>query len=170
DLAHMWHMPGHTFAHLKRYPEAAWQQEASARVDHRHMMHDGVLPDQIHNYAHNNQWLVEDLGFIGRVHDAIDLAKNMVELPRHPRYNTLGLKDDGSTYPTRGSSADGRRRLFEVLANYELWDDLIALADTVYLEPTDLPAEQVKRLRALGVACFAKGDRAGGEKRIATLE
>ena len=33
-IAHLWHMPGHTFSALHRYAEAAWQQEASARVDH----------------------------------------------------------------------------------------------------------------------------------------
>jgi peroxiredoxin len=170
-IAHMWHMPGHTFAHLRRYPEAAWQQEASARVDHRHMMHDLVLPDQIHNYAHNNQWLVEDLGFVGRVRDAVELAKNMIELPRHPKYNTLGVKEDGTPYGRNfGSSAAGRRRLYEVLTNYELWDEIIALSDTVYLEPTDLPAEQVKRLRTLGVAYFSKGDAANGKQQIAALE
>src|ERR1051325_4411079 len=48
-IAHMWHMPGHTYDKLKRYAEAAWQQEASSRADHFHMMHDRVLPDQIHN-------------------------------------------------------------------------------------------------------------------------
>ena len=94
-IAHMWHMPGHTYSKLHRYADAAWQQEASARVDHAHMMRDGVLPDQIHNYAHNNEWLIRDLASVGRVHDAIDLAKNMIELPRHPKYNTLE-KNEGS--------------------------------------------------------------------------
>jgi peroxiredoxin/tetratricopeptide (TPR) repeat protein len=170
NIAHMWHMPGHTFAHLHRYAEAAWQQEAAARVDHRHMMHDRVLPDQIHNYAHNNQWLVEDLGYVGRVRDAIDLAKNMIELPRHPRHNSFGLKDDGSPYANHGSSSEGRRRLFEVLTTYELWDETIALSDTIYLEPTDITAEQIKRLRTLGVAYFGRGDKDAGNKQIAALE
>src|SRR5215467_948325 len=57
-IAHLWHMPGHTYSVLKRYADAAWQQEASARVDHAQMMRDHVLPDQIHNYAHNNEWLI----------------------------------------------------------------------------------------------------------------
>jgi hypothetical protein len=60
-IAHMWHMPGHTYSKLQRYADAAWQQEASGRVDHAHMMHDGVLPDQIHNYAHNQEWLSRNL-------------------------------------------------------------------------------------------------------------
>ncbi len=159
-IAHMWHMPGHTFSALKRYADAAWQQEASARADHANMMHDHVLPDQIHNYAHNNEWLIRDLNHLGRVHDAVDLAKNMIELPRHPKFNTL----------TRGSSNYGRARLFETLLRYELWDEVIALSETIYLEPTHLEAEQVKRLRTLGVACFGKGDAAGGQLQIAALE
>jgi peroxiredoxin len=171
NIAHMWHMSGHIFVDLHRYADAAWQQEASARVDHRHMMQDRVLPDQIHNYAHNNQWLVEDLEYVGRVHDAVGLAKNLVELPRHPRYNTLGLKEDGNPYDHNyGSAEEGRRRLFEVLTRYELWDELIALADTMYLEPTDLPAEQVKRLRLLGVAHFRKGDAEKARLQIRALE
>ena len=35
QIAHMWHMPGHIYSRLKRYNEAAWQQEASARTDPR---------------------------------------------------------------------------------------------------------------------------------------
>jgi peroxiredoxin len=171
NIAHMWHMGGHTFVKLHRYADAAWQQEASARVDHRHMMRDRYLPDQIHNYTHNNQWLVEDLEYVGRAHDAVALAKNLIELPRHPRYNTLGQKPDGMPLEkNHGSSGEGRRRLFEVLTRFELWDELIALTQTMYLEPTDIPAEQVKRLRLLGVAHFAKGDAEKGREQIRVLE
>ena len=92
-IAHAWHMPGHTYTELKRYADAAYQQEGSARVDHAYMNRDGVMPFEIHNYAHNNDWLVENLGFIGRVHDAIDLAKNMIELPRLASGHKLVGKD-----------------------------------------------------------------------------
>jgi len=37
SIAHMWHMPGHTYSALKRYDDAAWQQEAAARTDHAYM-------------------------------------------------------------------------------------------------------------------------------------
>ena len=56
-IAHAWHMPGHTYTGLKRYADAAYQQEGSARVDHAYMIRDRVMPFEIHNYAHNNQWL-----------------------------------------------------------------------------------------------------------------
>ena len=89
SIAHMWHMPGHIYSRLKRYGDAAWQQEASARADHAQMIRDRLLPDQISNYAHNNEWLIRNLIHVGRARDAVNLAKNLIELPRHPRYNTM---------------------------------------------------------------------------------
>ncbi|HEX4148272.1 MAG TPA: alkyl hydroperoxide reductase, partial [Pirellulales bacterium] len=47
-IAHMWHMPGHTYSALHRYADAAWQQEASARVDHAYMAAARIMPEQIH--------------------------------------------------------------------------------------------------------------------------
>jgi peroxiredoxin len=157
----MWHMPGHIYSRLKRYRDAVWQQEASARVDHAHMMRDQVLPDRIHNFAHNNEWLIRNLIYVGRMHDAVDLAKNMTELPRHPKYNTLAK---------RGSTYYGRLRLFQVLQEYELWSELVALAKTPYLEPTDRDDQKLKRLRLLGRAWFAKGDVKQGDEVLAPLE
>ena len=160
-IAHMWHMPGHTFSKLQRYDDAIWQQEASGRVDHAYMIRDRVLPDQIHNYAHNQEWMVRNLLHVGRVEQAVVLAKNLVELPRHPKYNTLAK---------RGSYQFGRTRLFEALAKFEQWETLLALAETPYLEPTDDLREQVRRLRALGVASFATGDAARGLEMLKELE
>ena len=142
-IAHMWHMPGHTYSRLHRYADAAWQQEASARVDHAHMMRDQVMPDQIHNYAHNNEWLIRDLMLIGRAREAVELAKNMIELPRHPKYNTLG---------GRGSASLGRERLIGVLTTYCLWPQLIELANSAYLEPTLDDARQDERIAWLAIA------------------
>jgi peroxiredoxin len=160
-IAHMWHMSGHIFSDLHRYADAAWQQEASARVDHAYMIRDRILPDQIHNYAHNNEWLVRDLSHIGRVRQAVALSKNLIEIPRHPQHNMVN----------GGKSAFfGRLRLFDELVRYELWDELIALCDTPYLEPTDDAGEQAKRLRFLGVALLRKGDVQAGLARIAELE
>ena len=148
-IAHMWHMPGHIYSKVRRYDDACFQQEASARVDHAHMMRDRVLPDQIHNFAHNNEWLIRNLIHTGRMRDAVDLAKNMVSLPRHPKYNTL---DRG------GSSQLGRARLWDSLTRFELWDEMLALTETPYLEATDKEVEQQKRQRMILVAHYRKGN------------
>ncbi len=159
-IAHMWHMSGHTYSALKRYADAAWQQEASARVDHAYMMSNRVLPDQIHNFAHNNEWLIRDLNNIGAARRAVDLAKNMIELPRHPKFNTL----------TKGSAAYGYQRLIETLVRYELWEELVALSGSVYLQPTDNHDHEARRFHALGLAALNTGDLAAGKRQIAALE
>jgi peroxiredoxin len=161
-IAHMWHMPGHTYSKLHRYEDAAYQQEASGRVDHAFMVRDGVMPYQIHNYFHNQEWLVRDLSIVGRAHDAVGLAKNLVELPRHPKHNLA---------TSAGSGADlGRARLMDVLVQYERWDEYVRLADTVYLDADGTPESQVRRLRYLGVAHAAKGDTPAANARVKELE
>ncbi len=160
-IAHMWHMPGHIYSGLHRYQEAVWQQEASARVDHAHMMRDRVLPDQIHNFAHNNEWLIRNLIKVGRVNDALALAKNMQTLPRHPKLNTLDRS---------GSAKLGRQRLLLTLSTYRLWPELIELAETNVLEPTDQKEWQTERTRYLGIAYALSDQSAKAAAELSTLE
>ncbi len=141
-IAHMWHMPGHTYSNLHRYQDAVWQQEASARVDHAHMMRDRIMPDQIHNFAHNNEWMIRNLIKIGRVQDAVNLASNMIQLPRHPKFNTL----------KGGSAKYGRERLLQTLSVYRLWKEMLAAIDSGLIEQGEDSSDQVETLRHLGIA------------------
>lgn len=152
-IAHMWHMPGHIYSKLKRWDDSAFAQEASARTDHNYMITRRVLPDQIHNYAHNNEWLCRNWMNLGRAHDALGMARSLLANPRHPRLNTLTKGGRSAKY--------GRTRIFEVLKRFELWDETLRLADTPYLEPTPRREEQLKRLRLLGHAHFGKGSLDG---------
>jgi peroxiredoxin len=149
-IAHMWHMPGHIFSKLQRYDDSAWHQEASVRMDHKQMLEGRILPDQIHNYAHNSEWLIRNMIYQGMSRRAVEMAKGMLANPRHPKLNM----------PTKGGSSAGygRTRLLSVLEQFELWDELIALSESVYLDPTEDAGLQEERLRALGVANFEKRD------------
>src|SRR5262249_21672561 len=109
-----------------------------------------VMPLEIHNYAHNNQWLCTSYSHIGRVRDAIAVARNLVEQPRDPQKN--GPNDGGS--PQRY----GRLRWSEVLVRDELWDELIEATNSGALDWSDIPQEQVQRAYTLGLAYAAKGD------------
>ncbi len=160
-IAHAWHMPGHTYTGLKRYAEAAYQQEGSARVDHAAMAKDRIMPFEIHNYAHNNQWLATSLSHIGRYKHALAVAKNLVEQPRDPQKNTKG--DAGS------SQRSGRARWSEILTRYELWDELIAAANSGQLDWSDQTEEKRERAYCLGLAYAAKGDTAQLEAQIQAL-
>ena len=146
-IAHMWHMPGHTYSNLQRYADAIWQQEAAARVDHAYMMRFRVMPDEIHNYAHNHEWQIRNLSYTGQAHRALELAKNMIEMPRHPRTNMLsGGK--------RGTSSLGRTRLIEVLSRFELWDEALELDAGGYLDALTEAADELPRVRLLAAAAW----------------
>jgi peroxiredoxin/tetratricopeptide (TPR) repeat protein len=160
-IAHAWHMPGHTYTGLKRYADAAYQQEGSARVDHAYMLRDRVMPFEIHNYTHNNQWLSTSLSHVGRARDAILVARNLVEQPRDPNKN--GPNDGGS------SQRSGRLRWVEALVKYELWDDLIAATTSGTLDWTDIAAEQKEKHHSLGLAYAARGDLPGLASEITAL-
>lgn len=149
SIAHMWHMPGHIYSRLKRYEDAVYQQEASARVDHAHMMRDRVMPDEINNFAHNNEWLIRNLSFVGRARDAMDLAVNMTQLPRHPKYNTLSKSG--------GSASYGRRRLLQVLREYQLYDEALGFCQSSVLKVSSNPLEQLKTLRLMGCSAAMAG-------------
>jgi peroxiredoxin len=147
-IAHMWHMPGHIYSRLHRYHDAVWQQEASARVDHSHMMEDRVLPDQIHNFAHNNEWCIRNMIAIGRAHDAEALARNMLSMPRHPKYNHIGKS---------GSYKYGRERLLDVLQAFELHQRIVSLNGTPWMEDTGDQEDDLRRDRVLGAAYASLG-------------
>lgn len=147
-IAHMWHMPGHIYSKLKRFDDAVWQQEASTRVDHAYMIENLILPDQIHNYAHNEEWLVRNYNELGRFTDALQLAQSLIRNPRHPSFNTL---DKGGC-----SATHGRNRLIETLVKWRQWDLLLSAAKGPYLPAVIQPALEVPRLKALGFAHFAQ--------------
>jgi len=161
-VAHAWHMPGHTYTGLKRYADAAYQQEASARVDHSAMARDRIMPFEIHNYAHNNQWLATSLSHVGRAREAVRVARNLVDQPRDPAKNR---KDDGGS-----AQRSGRLRWSEVLCRYELWDDLIAATKTGDLDWSDVPAERKQKAYALGLAYAGKADAVNLASQIGALK
>jgi peroxiredoxin/tetratricopeptide (TPR) repeat protein len=161
-VAHMWHMGGHIFAALHRHADAAWQQDASARVDHAQMLRDRVMPYHIANYTHNNEWLARSWLYVGRVQDALALARNLVELPRHPKLNT----PDQRWHAT----SQGRATLLEITAEYELWDELRALSER-WIPPDSVPRGVAARHHMLlARAGLHRGDMASCDKALEAIE
>ncbi len=145
-IAHMWHMPGHIFSDLERFDDAVWQQEAAVRVDHAYMMRDQILPDQIHNFAHNTEWMIRNLDHLGRATDAAAFAENLMEMPRHPKYNPRSGKS--------GTGGYGKQRLFEILERYELWSDLAKSCEPPYLDTPNDRSSRLERGRWVALAAL----------------
>ena len=161
-IAHQWHMSGHIYAKLDRHAEAAWQQEASGRADHAHMMRDGVMPFLIHNYGHNQEWLARSLSHCGEIERALEIAKNMAELPRHPTWNRVDERGDIAYY--------GRERLVQICQDHGLWQRALELAQQGFLEPCDEVEAEARRLRVLGRASFRLGRREQAEGYVAAAK
>jgi hypothetical protein len=149
-IAHMWHMPGHIYSNLRRFDDAAWQQEASTRVDHAYMIENFVQPDQIHNYAHNEEWLIRTYNELGQAQKAITLASDLIAHPQHPANNTL---DKGGC-----SASYGRTRLLDTLIKWELWPLLLASCseNSLLIPIVPQPSHESARLKAIGLAHFAQ--------------
>jgi peroxiredoxin/outer membrane biosynthesis protein TonB len=149
-IAHMWHMPGHIYSKLRRFDDAAWQQEASTRVDHAYMIENFVQPDQIHNYAHNEEWLIRTYNELGQAQKAITLASDLIAHPQHPANNTL---DKGGC-----SASYGRTRLLDTLIKWELWPLLLASCseNSLLIPIVPQPSHESARLKAIGLAHFAQ--------------
>jgi hypothetical protein len=88
-LAHMWHMASHIYRHAGLLFDSWWSQEAAARVDHAYMKTKRVFPTEIHNHAHNNEWLTTSLLHTGAVDRAKDMALNLLIQPKHPVFNRM---------------------------------------------------------------------------------
>ena len=168
-IAHMWHMPGHIYSGLQRWSDAAWQQEAAARVDHAQMIRYHIMPDQIHNFAHNSEWLVRNLNNLGRVQDALTISTNLIELPRIPRSAKVGKTPDQQYKPV-GAEEHGRSRLRDTMLAWEQWDLAVQLADTPWLEKGGEFKERWHRAQLLALAAFRSGDVVLGETGLTDFE
>lgn len=159
-IAHMWHMPGHIYSKARRYHDAIWQQQASARVDHAHMMKNFLLPDQIHNYAHNNEWCSRNFENLGMATSAVEMAKSLLANPRHPKLNSA----------SKGSSRYGRKALISHLEKFELWQQALDYANSPWLEKLSKDEDDLSRLRLIAVAQFNLGQQAKLQESIAHID
>ncbi len=161
-IAHQWHMAGHIYAKLHRHKEAAWQQEASGRVDHAHLQRDRVMPFEIHNYGHNQEWLARSLSHQGRVEEALAVAKNLAELPRHPKKSRLAEGGDIAFY--------ARERLASVCEEHELWQAALQLDRDGYFDAADAVMPEIVRLSLLGRAAYRLGRLDEGDRFAAAAK
>jgi len=94
------------------------------------------------------------------VSDAIELAKNMIQLPKHPKYNTS----------SSGSFKYGRERLLDVLRTFELHDLIVQYGESPWLAISDEDKDSLKIQRYLASAYVAVGNREQAEKLKTQLQ
>lgn len=122
-VAHMWHMAGHTYANLGRLRDAQRSQEISARLDHSYATLLKVMPYEIHNYFHNNGWLVGTSIQTGQFQKATLILANLISQPHHPILNNP--KAEGGKNGIRNSVFHAWMRYFDLfLQSLDAWEHL----------------------------------------------
>jgi hypothetical protein len=123
------------------------------------MQRDRVMPFEIHNYGHNQEWLSRSLSHQGRVDEALATAKNLAELPRHPSKNRVAAPENIANY--------ARGALASLCEDHELWETALQLEADGYLERSEDVAAEVARLAIVGRALYRLGHVSDAERVLA---
>lgn len=126
DSAEHWHLGAEIFARCGSNRRAIRHRRAAMRIHHTRMARYQEMPFRIPGYAANLAALCADLRRVGRVHEALSLARYMVDLPRHPKFNR---PVDGSSLAGRGAAA-----LIETCREFRMLGELRQLAAQGYFD------------------------------------
>lgn len=155
-----WHASGQLYLALKEYHNACWYLEGSARADHKFMAATLTMPFLIQTHFQNNNWLAASYLLSGRIADSIEMVKNLISLPLHPKWNPIG----------NGTRSAAQQLLIGALYQSEQWDDVLALVKTKYLDRVDNGMVAMNRHRIVAIAYLHKNDQASLEREIAALK
>ncbi len=115
-IGHAQHMPGHIYAIVGMWHEAALSMDAATRVEKQYMRTSLTFPFNNWNYAHNRNYLSYIQEQLGMAEAAIFGARQLIDAPLDPVDN----KDNEYSTHSRGMAA-----LERALVKYERWDDLM---------------------------------------------
>ena len=134
----MWFADGLGWQKHRRHDAAARSFETAARVDNRWLAQANAQPYEIPNIVRNAEARCQSLTNAGRFAEAAAVSKELIALPRNPRW------------PNQ-SAERGRRCLLATLATAEQWKAIIALDGGPWLRDTD-PIARADRAFAMGRA------------------
>jgi peroxiredoxin len=157
-VGHALHMPGHVYATVGMWHEAAISMDAATRVEVRRMHERMVFPFNYWNYGHNRNYLSYIQEQLGMADAAIAGARQLVAAPLDPKFNA------DNPY---SSHSQGIRAILRALTKFERWDDLldsrsIPWRDSVF-------ADKVSKVYAEARAHLGKGDLQKAEKSFKAL-
>lgn len=117
NIGHAQHMPGHIYAQLGMWDKACYQMDAATRVERKYMAETRQMPFETWNYAHNQHYLINNLGFAGRIDEGMKLAQELIDSPRDPS----GNQDNDFSL-----CGEGRMAMLRMWLRGEKWDRILA--------------------------------------------
>lgn len=83
-VGHALHMPGHIYAGIGMWHEAAIAMDSATRVELKHMNDRMALPFENWNYPHNRDYLCYIQEQLGRAEDSLKGIRDMINSPKDP--------------------------------------------------------------------------------------
>lgn len=159
SVGHANHMPGHVYSGIGMWHEAAIWMDSATRVEKRYMRDRLVFPFQNGNYAHNRNYLSYIQEQLGMVERALDGARQLVEAPLDPDYNTAD-----KNYLTY---TQGIRSMVRSLLKFEQWDRVLREGEIPWGDGSD---NRIRQLYAEALAHAHLGNRAPALERFLQLK
>jgi peroxiredoxin len=130
---HALHMPGHVYAQAGMWHEAAISMDSATRAEKRYMLDRLTFPFNHWNYGHNRAYLSYIQEQLGKADAAIFGARQLIDAPLDPDYN--------SDLPY-SSHSQGITAMLRACIKFERWQDLL---DPRTIPWRDLFADKVNR-------------------------
>ena len=115
-IGHALHMPGHIYAGLGMYHEAAISLDAATRAEIGYMGQRMVFPYNTWNYAHNRNYLSYVQEQLGLPSEAIRGARELLAVPLDPKLN------DATRFSPHWQ---GVAALTRALVKFEHWNEIL---------------------------------------------
>jgi peroxiredoxin/tetratricopeptide (TPR) repeat protein len=154
-IGHALHMPGHVYAGLGMWHEAAISLDSATRAEIRYMGERLVFPYNTWNYAHNRNYLSYVQEQLGLRDEAVRGARELLAVPLDPTLN------DAERYSPHWQ---GVAALTRALVKFERWDEILAEGSIPWGSSV---RDKAHRAWVESLAYFGKGDADQGRKRAA---
>lgn len=143
---HALHMPGHVYATVGMWNEAAIAMDSATRAEKRYMRERMIFPFNAWNYGHNRNYLNYILEQLGMPEAAIFGARQMMDAPLDPQSN------GDKPFSTH---SQGIASMLRTLIKFERWKELL---DSETIKWRDLFADKTTHHYADARAYFGLGD------------
>lgn len=155
---HALHMPGHVYATVGMWHEAAISMDSATRTEKRIMRETLTFPFNHWNYGHNRNYLSYIQEQLGMADAAIFGARQLIDAPKDPKNNA----DARYSSHSQGISA-----MLRALVKFGRWSDLL---DSRTIPWRDIFMDKMNRAYAESRAHIGLGNLDKAERAFATHE
>jgi peroxiredoxin len=152
---HALHMPGHVYATVGMWNEAAISMDSATRAEKQYMRDRMIFPFNAWNYGHNRNYLNYIFEQLAMPEGAIFGARQMMDAPLDPKSNG----EKGFSTHSQGIAS-----MLRTLVKFERWKELL---DSETIKWRDLFGDKANQSYAEARAHLGLGDVGKAEKAIA---